>query len=1260
MSTYHFFAVYVYIEFYLTLSIRKSNSFSVNNSLGYNILMVQQTEQQISQAWTLWAKTGKKDQPHVYLPLLTHLIDVGAAAYELLLREPASTRALFAEDYALNETEGLALVSALVALHDLGKASPTFQNLWFDRPHPLPEEDRLLSQPCKKVGHGQVTHLVLADFLGRMGLPLSQAERLAQAVGSHHGITTSPRNITSEQLGGKEWDKARWWLFRKVMAACGVTKLSLAPRFSPEGYMRLAGLTSVADWIGSSFDIPEMLDEEPLKDPAAYFLSARKKAAAALDQIGWNTREPLLDTSTVETVPAPAELFSYFPHFEPRALQTLLAEKLEAMSDQPTLILIEAPMGEGKTEAALHAATVLQKRLGHRGIYLALPTMATGNAMYARFAQFLVHTSKRDVTPDLQLMHGGQLLNKAYQNALQITKNIQNKRKNNESLDPAEEGVVRAESWFSARKRAALSEYGVGTLDQALLGVLDVRHQWVRLWGMGNRVVILDEIHAYDTYTSELMIGLLGWLRKLGSSVILMSATLPPESRRRLLEVWNGSVDIMGQEKETPPYPRLSLVAGENYRAYHISGTRSQPDIHLEVLEPSVEAVARQAISLVKVGGCVVVIANTVSRAQAIYDEIKNAWDGRIRTLTQAGAPEDLCLLLFHARFPAYARQTREEKVLERLGKDGKRPQRMILVATQVAEQSLDFDADAMISDLAPVDLLLQRAGRLHRHRQNDDRRRGHTKPTLWVAGLDTWPREAMETYGWRYVYEPSLLYRTWLALRGMRRVALPTDLDRLVAQVYSDQPLPANEMQAKELAKATFGFQQRQGNDRIYAGLANIGRPEHFFDRFIEQKNLPDPDGEYAHDDPTPDSSHTRLGREGVRVIPVIRENGAWVLETADEESRPSACLRKGKLSGVESAALFRRSVVLSNYWVVKTAEKTAEAAGLCWDAWKRDALLYGCVPLPFRDGCCVLEGASLVLELDEERGIVYIQSSTPSLPSQGVSSMPRIHVTNPANIRQTFLELTALTCPAGSEHDLYGNWLMSTGWQEDGCGNWYKQIGESDTAFTAHLDDAGWSGNIDHITHVWHDKNTVGTDENTILGADCKAGVAILLKMIEQGVAGLYVLFHSEEVGRVGSTDAAESGSLPLDGIQKMVSFDRRGYNSVITHQWHERCASQEFAAALSRALNVQMQTLGACWNEFQPDPTGSYTDSVSFAHLIPECTNLSVGYADAHSMSESQNLAFLEYFAQACCRISWKDLPVGRVINEEETRDEEDDWN
>lgn len=939
---------------------------------------------------TLWAKSDRNyEKDGRWLPVLNHLFDVTACAWEVLDLEPARTLDLFAADFGLERDEARRLVCALAGLHDLGKASPAFQVLWAPglARVPLPVNGPELGKRQKQdrlISHGEVSQVLLAALLPDRGWSEPLAAQVADAVGCHHGRRSAEPDPTEDELGAEPWAEVQLELADLVFDALGVTFVPTIAQLSGAAFMRLAGLTSFADWVGSSFEVPFHTDFSSFDDPAGYFERARAAARARLHEIGWPAFAPLRPA-----LPGLDDVFSYLPGFSARPLQTLMARELTGVS-APTLVLVEAPMGEGKTEAALYAFLQLQNALGHRGLYVALPTQATGSAMYGRLTEFL-RAQGRGTPPDLQLLHGGALLNETFQKAVELTRNAEK--------DPAEarQYGVRAEAWFTHRKRALLSEYGVGTVDQALLGVLNVAHQFVRLWGLGNRVVVLDEVHAYDTYTSELIFALVRWLRALGSSVVVMSATLPGSARARLFEAWGAS------EMPDAAYPRLTVAGDDGEpRALTVSdrdeaGRASRPavDIVLRPLGASESAVAERAVGLAEGGGCVVVIVNTVRRAQGVFEAVRRLLGDRTHTIVRPSRrPDRVSVHLFHARYPADERAYREERVLRCLGKqpatfrnragqevtEDSRPERFILIATQVAEQSLDFDADVMISDLAPIDLLLQRAGRLHRHAANTARRHGHAVPVLHVSGLDRWPLEALKTEAWGRVYAPALLYRTWATLRGRARLNLPTDLDPLVQSVYApdfDASALTGE-QAGALRAAQDAFEHNEHNFSVRGRYAHIGAPDELLTRSPSAAQG-EPDDEPASDDVAAlaaPPSGTRLGDPSVRLVPV-RHDGAWTVVQSPFAARSAAAItvRSDSLRRDEWAdakRIFERSLNVSRWELVAfAADHNALPLGNDRVGWRSHPLLRDAVPLDLTSGRAIV--GPLVVRLDPELGLVY-----------------------------------------------------------------------------------------------------------------------------------------------------------------------------------------------------------------------------------------------------------------------------------------------
>ena len=512
---------------------------------------------------------------------------------------------------------------------------------------------------------------------------------------------------------------------------------------------------------------------------------------------------------------------------------------------------------------------------------------------------------------------------------------------------------MRAGEWFTHKKRALLSEYGVGTVDQALLTILPVRHQFVRLWGLANRVVVFDEIHAYDAYTGTLLLHLLGWLLALGSSVVLLSATLPPQIRRQLAELT--SAEMPAQEAA---YPRLSVY--RNGHAVQQIAFDADPERRLRLTIapvtadlPAIKAALDQRLAP---GGYALALLNTVQRAQKLYQDYGEGdpllIDGQPVGKRLADGTE---VYLFHARFPADQRQRREDAVLKvfgppATGESGPRIGRKILIATQVAEQSLDLDFDLIATDLAPIDLLLQRAGRLWRHRRGT---RPLAEPMLIVAGLAEDPPPSFgKPLWWGAVYREDVLLRTRSLLRDKAVLQLPDEIDALVAAVYEEEVGVAESLEAR-LDRA---MQDALGINYAHVGAANqaiIGLPDDGSWKTSANFTLYDDDEPGVH--PTL-KAKTRLGDDSIVVIP---------LREVDHFS-PAA-----EPDFAQAKAWFLRAISVSRKGVVKPLQKTGVPEG-----WKKSALLRNCYPLPLDAESCWTDDASV--RLDEALGLVYEPKET------------------------------------------------------------------------------------------------------------------------------------------------------------------------------------------------------------------------------------------------------------------------------------------
>lgn len=854
------------------------------------------------------------------------MLDVAAVAEKILARESPATLRWAAISFAVEPQLASRSLAALVGLHDIGKAIAGFQAKWpagkaVDANAGLPFSPAQEMQDAHDIASAIELSRLLAPYAGST----ARASALGQAVAAHHGYVFLSTELQNARRVGEAqaWRNARQEIFDGYWATLQpVVSATDAPSLTALAW--LAGLTSVSDWIGSNTDwfAPGQRDDALDR----HHMCALKLADMALDAIGWPRYQALLQSaaSTDELV---GRIIGRGV-MSARPLQAA-ADRLLGHAKEPVLVVVEAPMGEGKTELAMLAHLRLQASQGHRGLYLGLPTQATGNAMFDRTLDFL-RAFGHEAGLDIQLAHGGALLSER----LVTLRGI-----HGEAGD-----AVSSSAWFSQRRRPLLSPYGVGTIDQALLAALNVKHHFVRLWGLANRVVVLDEVHAYDTYTGTLIEGLLRWLKALGCSVVLMSATLPRDKRDALLAAWGAS------QGDIPdlPYPRVLCASGGKSRGEHFA-SREQAVITLEAVDEKLEAIADQAADFARGGGCGAVVVNTVDRAQKLYTMLCEKLAGTLEPM------------LFHARYPGDERNLGERAVLATFGRDASRPGAALLVATQVVEQSLDIDFDYLISDLAPVDLLLQRAGRLHRHERK--RPAAHLEPRLIIAGLRGDRPPELKTTAWGAVYDELILYRTWAMVSRESRWRMPEDIDRMVQAVYSKSDLPSG-LDTKTIklieGRAEGLHMAETQHERQLARNAVLDARHEFDDAYAGK-----PRGSAEGDFPGV-RNVTRLGPESLTVVPVHVDSGRWRLHLQDEAFDPNQ-----PLSAVLARKLVERQVRLSRRELVQALKKQKQAIAFTEHPW-----LQHCAALPLVGGQCVLD--TLTISVDPRLGIVYESTQT------------------------------------------------------------------------------------------------------------------------------------------------------------------------------------------------------------------------------------------------------------------------------------------
>ena len=742
-----------------------------------------------------WGKASLSDDSggEPFHLLVYHSLDVAAVGRVLLENRPELSRRL-SQLMGMPKNDAEIWCIFLLGLHDLGKFAETFQQLREDLRGIFWSHEKIRKRNYN-IRHDALGWLLWRQFVSiRMfdntdDIPPEFIEEgmdcWLAAVTGHHGW---PPDKPDQRIKShfRDFDQqaaldfcAEWRdLIRPDLAGLKhrLNDPDFARRQRRAGWL-LAGIAVLADWLGSDserfhFHAKPMRLETYWRNHA---LPAAEKAVRAAGVF----------PPPIRPMHKPSDLFDYVK--QPTPLQAACLDIL--IGDGPQLFILEDVTGAGKTEAALILAARLMAARQGQGLYIGLPTMATANAMYKRMAKvYRKLYQSGEPAPSLILSHGARHLSEDFQQSLLTAHEGGNGYGDEESI------VAQCNRWLADnRKKALLADVGIGTIDQALLAVMPARHQSLRLLGLTGKVLILDEVHAYDAYTSEPLKRLIEFHAALGGSVILLSATLTRKQREQLVGAFQGGSSSALQSGE---YPLLTHAVLDSVVAEQKVATRSSVARQVAVTllhdEAAVPDRIRQAV---EAGECVCWIRNTVHDA-------RNAW----RQLRDADWLESNHLHLFHSRYALCDRLLIEQEMLERFGKDSTPEQRLgrVLIATQVVEQSLDLDFDRMISDLAPIDLLIQRAGRLHRHQRGE---RGTPvlevlSPLLnddpqadWYKAL--FPRA-------HYVYPDTLvLWRSATRLHEKGGWHMPGGTRELLEFVYDDGgEIPTGLVDAKAVVK--------------------------------------------------------------------------------------------------------------------------------------------------------------------------------------------------------------------------------------------------------------------------------------------------------------------------------------------------------------------------------------------------------------------------------------------------------------------------
>ncbi len=736
-----------------------------------------------------WAKIDSEGNPG--LSVFEHCCNVGWVAFELIN-----------QSRSVPSAEINPLTAAVIAaIHDVGKWSPGFLHkcsLWLVRENLTLVAEREAWAAQKDVRHEKHSQDSIQLLLQNRGFKQSEAVAWAMIAGAHHGKMNRAGQIPLDS----EWHRQRHQIIESIETEFD-SRVSLAGIKKTDAIVAwLMGLTSVADWIGSDethFPAEKGLDKE----------NSQESARLAVESIGLSKPQIKRNLS-----------FEKVFGFSANDMQ----RKALSVITKPGIYVIEAPMGLGKTEAALACAYELMQTGQASGLYFALPTQLTSNRIHLRVKGFV-----EKITLDsnkTRLAHANAWLEDDYYQPRPVQT----------LLNQSNGDATTSRDWFASAKRALLANFGVGTIDQALMSIVAVKHFFVRRFALSGKVIIIDEVHSYDHFTGTLINCLCDELQKLGCTIIILSATLLPSVRNKL-------ICAEENEMQNDNYP---LVTGKTSMGELIDpqSSMSAPRPAIKCTFKQYEKLSLEAIQTTQQGARVLWVCNTVSAAQEIYEQLSKS-DSNVE------------IGLLHSRFPHFIRQQQEEYWMERLGKKGEMDGGCILVSTQIVEQSVDIDADVLISELAPMDMLLQRMGRLWRHMDvRTQEIRPVDQPEIWIIeetkSVDELRNEKCneikKILGVKEkIYQAYVLLKTYETLDGFEYIELSdndgkSDIRKLLQMTYENTKgdseswqILHGEIKGTEYAERNLA----EGNTRLFS-RPSLDDEEGKQTRLIEIETIP------------------------------------------------------------------------------------------------------------------------------------------------------------------------------------------------------------------------------------------------------------------------------------------------------------------------------------------------------------------------------------------------------------------------------------
>ena len=708
----------------------------------------------------IWAKTAPKKS------LINHMLETGIVAGCLTdtngIYHPVLNR--LSEITGYDSDTLLAKIVFICAIHDIGKIHPTFQGRDGETLEVLRQENLNQMSFDTRFRHEQYGANIF-DRLSVEDVDIKNSDIIAQIIRMHHQ-KEQKKNSDIDIIKIDDKEKAKKWrhiqneIYDYIKNVFRFDNLNLINKDINKSELfvvqnAILGIMITADWIASNSYVFDNQQYENVDE----FLESRKTQA-----LRFLNNEGLIQ----QQIPVMQNFMSAFG-FNGRPVQNDV-EKIVHKNDIKCM-LIESDCGSGKTEAALYAAAVLGNRSGLSGIYMGLPTGVSAEAIQDRVDEFLTSRGMRNT--------------KLYTSKSMLLR------------EPDKKPI-----WTDMSRQRLLAASAVGTVDQVMTAARLVRFESVRMDGLASKVLIIDEIHAYDAYMLAVIKDLLKICGELDVPVIMLSATLPISTKNDLLGVLgDGDIELHNG------YPVISYVTKDGMVHEHVSH-QYMPDkkISCELLPilNDNDKIARYAVDAIKDGGCECVIMNTVTDAICVYDKIKK------------NKKNDCKIILYHSRMTINVRDKTSRKILAMCGKDRtKRPERVIIVGTQVLEQSLDIDVDYMITAICPIDLLFQRIGRYHRHGDAGTIREhvvvANTVQVLIPATLSSYG-------GTEYVYEKCYLDATIDAINEHNgHLLIPSGMPDMINYVYSHASIDVRVRQIIDEANSDAGNIKIENGFEIY-----------------------------------------------------------------------------------------------------------------------------------------------------------------------------------------------------------------------------------------------------------------------------------------------------------------------------------------------------------------------------------------------------------------------------------------------------------